>query len=120
MPRFMSGPATPDQVSVIGRVADRYRCLRLVIDHLAMTLTRKDTDAFASLDDICPLTRHPNVAVKVTALPCYTTQRYLLWASTTMSAASSRPSVPSACFGEPTYRGSPVPIAGRSLCSPGN
>ena len=66
----------PDQLAAIDRVAARHPGLRLVIDHLAMTSSRRDDAAFAALDELLPLARHPNVAVKATALPCYTTEAY--------------------------------------------
>lgn len=66
----------PDQLAAIDRVAERHPGLRLVIDHLAMTSGRKDDEAFAALDDLLPLARHPNVAVKATALPCYSSEAY--------------------------------------------
>ena len=66
----------PDQLPAIDRVAERHPGLRLVIDHLAMTSSRRDDAAFATLEDLYPLARHPNVAVKATALPCYTTEAY--------------------------------------------
>lgn len=66
----------PDQLPLIDAVAERHPGLRMIIDHLAMTSTRRDAEAFAALDALYPLARHPNIAVKATALPCYTTERY--------------------------------------------
>lgn len=66
----------PDQLPAIDRVAERHPGLRLVIDHLAMTSSRRDGEAFATLADLYPLARHPNIAVKATALPCYSTEAY--------------------------------------------
>ncbi|MBL4721407.1 MAG: amidohydrolase [Alphaproteobacteria bacterium] len=66
----------PDQIPAIDRIAERHPKLRMIIDHLAMTSTRKDSEAFATVEDLYCLARHPNVAVKVSALPCYTTDLY--------------------------------------------
>ena len=66
----------PDQLPAIDRVAERYPGLRLTIDHLAMTSSRRGEVAFAALSDLIPLARRPNVAVKASALPCYTTEPY--------------------------------------------
>jgi L-fuconolactonase len=66
----------PDQLPAIDRVVRKYPDLRVIVDHLAMTSSRRDAEAFAAVDDLLPLARHPNVAVKSTALPCYTTEPY--------------------------------------------
>ncbi len=66
----------PDQIPEFEAVARRHPKLRLVVDHLAMTSSRKDAAAFASVRDLLPLADCPNVAVKASALPCYTTESY--------------------------------------------
>jgi predicted TIM-barrel fold metal-dependent hydrolase len=66
----------PDQLPAIDRVAARHPGLRLVLDHLAMTSSRRDAEAFATIKEVLPLARHPNLAVKASALPCYSTERY--------------------------------------------
>jgi predicted TIM-barrel fold metal-dependent hydrolase len=66
----------PGQLPLIDQVAQRYPGLRLTIDHLAMNSSLRDDAAFAGLDDLVALARHANVAVKATALPCYTTGPY--------------------------------------------
>jgi len=66
----------PDQLPAIHKVAERHPDLRLVIDHLAMISNRRDDEAFATLEDLYPFARYPNVAVKATALPCYTEEAY--------------------------------------------
>ena len=110
----------PDQVSAIDLVAEKYPGLRLVIDHLGMTSIRQDTDAFSSLNDVCPLARHPNVAVKATALHCYTTQRYPFVGIHKHIRRVFEAFGPERGFWEPPSRGSPVPIARRSHYSPRN
>src|SRR5437762_537657 len=54
----------------------RHPGLRLVIDHLAIGTAKKDDEAFAGLAELCALARRPNVAVKASALPCYTAEPY--------------------------------------------
>jgi predicted TIM-barrel fold metal-dependent hydrolase len=54
-------------------VAQRYPGLRLVMDHLALLPGTKDDEAFADFDKLIALARCPNVAVKASALSCYTT-----------------------------------------------
>jgi L-fuconolactonase len=57
-------------------VATRHPGLRLVIDHLGLVKGEKDAHAFRGLDRLLALARHPNVAVKVSALPCYSDEAY--------------------------------------------
>lgn len=61
---------------LIDRVAERHPGLRFVMDHLALTRLTYDEDAFRDLDKLLALARRPNIAVKVTALPCYTRDTY--------------------------------------------
>ena len=66
----------PGLVKLFEAVARRHPALRLIVDHLALPLGEKDVAAFAHLDELLALARYPNVAVKVSALPCYTSERY--------------------------------------------
>lgn len=66
----------PDQLAAIERVAKRHPGLRLVIDHLAMDAGRSGGDAFATIPDLLALAKYPNVAVKASAMPCYSTEAY--------------------------------------------
>ncbi len=65
----------PGSVPAIEAVAERYPGLRLVIDHLALWGEPGEA-AFAGLGEVLRLARLPNVAVKASALPCYTTETY--------------------------------------------
>jgi predicted TIM-barrel fold metal-dependent hydrolase len=55
------------------KVAERYPGLRLVLDHLGLKSGKGVTEAmnFATLDNVLALARRPNVAAKVSAMPCY-------------------------------------------------
>jgi predicted TIM-barrel fold metal-dependent hydrolase len=66
----------PGSVPVVGAIADRHPGLRLVLDHLAIGTTLRDDAAFAQLPELLGLARYPNVAVKASALPCYSTEPY--------------------------------------------
>jgi predicted TIM-barrel fold metal-dependent hydrolase len=66
----------PGSLPAVDRIAERHPGLRLVIDHLAIGTAKKDDEAFADLPELCALARRPNVAVKASALPCYTTEPY--------------------------------------------
>ena len=60
---------------LINRVAERHPGLWLTIDHLGLT-TGKDEEAFRHLDSVLALAKRPNIAVKVSCLPHYTTDKY--------------------------------------------
>ena len=66
----------PGSIPQVDRIAERHPGLRLVIDHLALGRGKKGDEAFAGLPEVCALARRPNVAVKASALPCYTTEAY--------------------------------------------
>jgi L-fuconolactonase len=61
---------------LIDAVAARYPALRLVIDHLGLVNGEKDAQAFRDLDKLLALAKRPGVAVKASALPCYTDAPY--------------------------------------------
>lgn len=63
-------------VHLIDDVAQRYPQLKLVMDHLALSSSKKDAEAFAELDKLLAIAKRPNVAAKVSALPCYSTDKY--------------------------------------------
>jgi len=65
----------PQDLHMIGNVAQQYPDLRLTIDHLALARGTDDV-AFAEFDRLLALAKHPNVAVKATCLPHYTTDSY--------------------------------------------
>jgi len=66
----------PGSVPVVDGIAARHPGLRLVIDHLALSITQKDAAAFADLPQVLALATRPNVAVKASALPCYSSEAY--------------------------------------------
>ena len=58
------------------RIAEAHPGLRLVLDHCGLVRTGQDDAAFANLDELCALAALPNVAVKATGAPHYSTQPY--------------------------------------------
>ena len=66
----------PRRARSLGAVAERHRGLRIVVDHLAISVELTGDAAFAGLDDVLTLAVHPNVAVKVSALPCHSREPY--------------------------------------------
>ncbi|MBI4189748.1 MAG: amidohydrolase [Betaproteobacteria bacterium] len=66
----------PDQIHFMDRVAERHPQLKLAMDHLCLYGGAKDEEAFSGLDKLLGLARRPNVAVKATSLPTYTSDTY--------------------------------------------
>jgi predicted TIM-barrel fold metal-dependent hydrolase len=66
----------PGSLAAVDRIAEQHPGCRLVIDHLALPSGAKDDAAFADLPALVRLARHPNVAVKASALPCYSSEPY--------------------------------------------
>jgi L-fuconolactonase len=63
-------------VPLIAAVAERHPDLRIVMDHLAIPSRTKDAAAFEGLPELLKLARRPNVAVKATGMPCYSSEPY--------------------------------------------
>ena len=57
-------------------IAQRHPGLTLIIDHMGRTSGSFGAAAFADLDDLLALARHPNVRVKTTSAPSYSEQPY--------------------------------------------
>lgn len=60
----------------IEKVAHEHPGLKLVLDHLGLVNGEKAARAFRGLDRLLALHAHPNVAVKASALPCYTDEAF--------------------------------------------
>ena len=65
-----------EHMPLIDRVAERHPGLKLVMDHLGLAGEARDEEAFRGLDRLLALGRRPNVAVKATVLPFFTTDVY--------------------------------------------
>jgi len=63
-------------VHLIDKVAQRYPGLKLTMDHLSLSSSMKDAEAFRDLDLLLAIAARPNVSAKVSALPCYSTGKY--------------------------------------------
>lgn len=65
-------------LSVVEGIAQRHPGLRLVVDHLGAALTDsgKDAAAYAHLPEVLKLARFPNVAVKASGVPTYSSEPY--------------------------------------------
>ena len=68
-----------DSLADIARIAQRHPALRLTIDHLGGRggfTTLKDAAAMAHIPELLALAKFPNVAVKATGAPGYSSQSY--------------------------------------------
>lgn len=65
----------PGHLDGLARLAERHHGLRLVLDHMELRRA-KDAEAFVDFPDLLKLALRPNVAVKASALPCYSSQQY--------------------------------------------
>jgi L-fuconolactonase len=66
----------PERLEQISEIAARHPRLRLIIDHMGFARETVDENADAGAERVVALARHPNVSVKVSALPCYSTAPY--------------------------------------------
>jgi len=58
------------------RIAERHPGLRLIIDHLGLVRSEQDAAAFSNLEALLALAKLPNVAIKATGAPGYSTAAY--------------------------------------------
>ena len=58
------------------QAAARHPALKFVINHFALTGRQKDAEAFADFDKLLALARRPNIAVKASCMPFFTTENY--------------------------------------------
>jgi predicted TIM-barrel fold metal-dependent hydrolase len=61
---------------VFRQIAERHPNLRLIIDHFGLVLEKQDDAAFANLEEVLSLAKLPNVAIKATGAPGYSTEPY--------------------------------------------
>jgi predicted TIM-barrel fold metal-dependent hydrolase len=66
----------PNDVPKLGEIAERHPGLRLIIDHMGLNSTLRGKPLGLSVDNVIKLARLKNVAVKVSALPCYVDEPY--------------------------------------------
>ena len=66
----------PEQLPQIAAIAARHPGLKIIIDHMGFARETMDEHAGAAAQRVCELARYRNVFVKVSALPCYSTQGY--------------------------------------------
>jgi predicted TIM-barrel fold metal-dependent hydrolase len=57
-------------------IAEAHPNLKMILDHCGLVRTGRDEAAFAKLDELVALAKLPNVAVKATGAPHYSTEPY--------------------------------------------
>jgi len=61
----------------LDQIAQKHPGLKAIVDHAGRNPRgAKDEEAWADLPELLALARHPNISVKVSSLPCFTTQPY--------------------------------------------
>jgi predicted TIM-barrel fold metal-dependent hydrolase len=66
----------PERLAAIGDIAARHPGLKIIVDHMGFARETADSEAKAGAERIVALARYPNVYVKVSALPCYSSEPY--------------------------------------------
>ncbi len=66
----------PERLAEIGAIAARHPELTIIVDHMGFARATMDDKAEPAAERMIALARHPNICVKVSALPCFSTQPY--------------------------------------------
>ena len=70
------GLAAGNFLPAVGEIAARHPGLKLHVDHLGRAGGSKDAAGFANLPELLALAKHPNVAVKASGAPSYSSEPY--------------------------------------------
>ena len=60
----------------VGQVAEQHPEVKLIIDHLGRAGGKTDSECFANLSEMLTLAKYPNVAIKATGAPSYSSEAY--------------------------------------------
>jgi L-fuconolactonase len=66
----------PDHLQKLGEIAARHPGLTLIVDHMGFGRETMDARAPAGAERVAALARYANVFVKVSALPCFSSEPY--------------------------------------------
>jgi predicted TIM-barrel fold metal-dependent hydrolase len=66
----------PERLPQVAEIARRHPKLTLIIDHMGFARETSDGKAGAGADRVLALAKYPNVSVKVSASPCYSSEPY--------------------------------------------
>jgi predicted TIM-barrel fold metal-dependent hydrolase len=70
------GLLVPNRTKVVADIATKHPKLKILVDHMACPRATKDAAAFAHLPDLLALAKYPNVAIKATGAPSYSSDPY--------------------------------------------
>jgi predicted TIM-barrel fold metal-dependent hydrolase len=70
------GLLAANRVKAVGAIAEKHPKLKLLVDHMACPRSTVDDAAFAHIDDLVALAKYPNVAIKATGAPSYSSEPY--------------------------------------------
>ena len=65
-----------NNMSMVAPIAERYPGAKLIVDHLGRVGGKTDADSFANLSEMLDLAKYPNVAIKATGAPSYSSGSY--------------------------------------------
>jgi predicted TIM-barrel fold metal-dependent hydrolase len=66
----------PERLPKLAEIAERHPGLTLIVDHMGFARETMDDKAMPAVERMNALARHPNVFVKLSTLPCYSTEPY--------------------------------------------
>ena len=66
----------PERLAEVGEIAVRYPELRIIVDHMGFARPTIDHETGPAAERMSALARYPNVYVKVSALPAFSTEPY--------------------------------------------
>lgn len=66
----------PGRLDTVPAIANRFPGLTLILDHMARPSGSRDAACFTDLNALTELARFPNVSVKASAAPCYSTEQF--------------------------------------------
>jgi L-fuconolactonase len=66
----------PERLPQIAAIAQRFPDLRIIVDHMGFARETMDAEAVAGAQRMASLASQPNVSVKVSAAPCYSSEAY--------------------------------------------
>jgi predicted TIM-barrel fold metal-dependent hydrolase len=66
----------PERLPVLGEIAERHPGLTVIVDHMGFGRQTMDAHALGGAARVAALAHYPNVFVKVSALPCFSSEPY--------------------------------------------
>lgn len=66
----------PQQIDEIGALASAHPNIRLIVDHMNLFVEDRGETVARAVEALLPLAQHPNIAIKVSALPAHSSAPY--------------------------------------------